>query len=61
MGKYMTVLLGLAAMAAGAWAMLATWPLFWRALQATVPVLVLVAGLMAVLVGVAEIRDSLKR
>ena len=59
MGKYMTVILGLAVMACGAWAMLATWPLCWRALLATLPAVLLLAGLMAVLVGLGEIRDSL--
>ena len=61
MGKYVTVVLGLAAVACGTWVILATWPLFWRAIQAMVPALVVLGGLVAVLVGLGEIRDSLGR
>ena len=59
MGKYVTLLLGLAAIALGVWAIQATWPLFWRAVQAVGPALIILVGLMAVLVGAGEIRDSL--
>ncbi len=61
MGKYLTVILGLAAMAFGAWGILATWPLLWRAIQAMVPALFLLGGGLAVMVGLGEIRDSLGR
>jgi len=58
MGKYVTVVVGLALMAFGAWGVFATWPLLWTAIKATVPVLLLLGGLLAVLVGFGEIRDS---
>lgn len=59
MGKYMSVILGAAAMAFGLWAICATWPLFWKAIKATVPALFVLGGLLAVIVGLGEIRDSL--
>ncbi len=61
MGKYLTVILGVSAMACGAWGILATWPLLWLAIQAMVPALFLLVGGLAVLVGLGEIRDSLGR
>ncbi|MBI4323266.1 MAG: hypothetical protein HY596_03210 [Candidatus Omnitrophica bacterium] len=61
MGKYLTVILGLAAMACGAWGIRATWPLLWRAIQAMVPALFFLGGGLAVLVGLGEIRDSFGR
>ena len=61
MGKYLTVILGVSVMACGAWGILATWPLLWRAIQAMVPALFLLGGGLAVLVGLGEIRDSFVR
>lgn len=61
MGKYLTVILGSAAMAFGAWGILATWPLLWRATQAMVPALFLLGGGLAVMVGLGEIRDSFSK
>jgi hypothetical protein len=58
MGKYVTVAVGLALMAFGAWGVFATWPLLWTAIKVIVPVLLLLGGLLAVLVGFGEIRDS---
>lgn len=59
MGKYLTVLVGLAAVVAGGWSLAATWPLAWKVLQVTVPILFVLGGLLAVLVGLGEIQDSL--
>ena len=59
MGKYLTLLLGLAAVAAGVWGIRTTWPLVWRAALVAGPVAILVIGLVAVLVALGEIRDSL--
>ena len=59
MGKYLTVILGLAAMVFGFWGILATWPLAWRAILAVVPMTFVLGGLLAVIVGFSEIRDSL--
>lgn len=61
MGKYLTLTAGLAAMGFGVWATWVTWPLFWIALTAMVPALFVVGGLLAVLVGLGEIGDSLAR
>ncbi len=59
MGKYLAVIVGLAAIAVGGWSMAATWPLVWKALQVLVPILLVLGGLLAVLVGLGEIQDSL--
>ena len=61
MSKYLTVILGLAAMAFGIWGIVTTWPLLWRAAQAMVPALFLLGGGLAVMVGLGEIQDSLGR
>ena len=61
MGKYLTVILGVSAMACGAWGILATWPLLWRVILSVVPLVFVLGGLLAVLVGLAEIRDSFIR
>ena len=61
MSKYLTVILGLAAMAFGIWGIVAAWPLLWRAVQAMVPALFLLGGGLTVMVGLGEIRDSLSK
>ena len=61
MSKYLTVILGLAAMVCGVWGVIVTWPLLWRAIQATVPALFALGGVLAVGIGISEIRDSLGR
>ncbi len=61
MGKYLTVLFGLAAIVFGMWGIAVTWPLLWTAIKATVPPFFVLGGLLAVLVGLGEIRDSLAR
>ena len=58
MGKYVTILVGLTAFTFGAWALAATWPLFWQAVQVTVPCLFVIGGLLAIGVGLGEIRDA---
>ena len=58
MGKYVTILVGLAAFTFGAWSIAATWPLLWQAVQVTVPCLFVIGGLLAIGVGLGEIRDT---
>ena len=58
MGKYVTILVGIGAFTFGVWALAATWPLFWQAIQVTVPCLFVVGGLLAIGVGLGEIRDA---
>ena len=57
MGKYLTVVLGVAAIVFGMWGIVTTWPLLWIAITAIVPPLFVLGGLLAVMVGVGEIRD----
>ena len=59
MGKYLTVLGGMAAIAAGTWGLMTRWPLLLKILGVLAPLLLLVVGVFAVLIGCAEIRDSL--
>ena len=58
MGKYMTILVGVGAFTFGVWALAATWPLFWQAIQVTVPCLCVIGGLLAIGVGLGEVRDA---
>ena len=58
MGKYVTMLVGLGAFTFGVWALAATWPLLWQAIQVTVPCLFVIGGLLAIGVGLGEIRDA---
>jgi hypothetical protein len=59
MGKYVTVLVGLLLIALGVWGVRAAWPNLWVVLTALVPVLAMAIGAVAVLIGAAEIWDSL--
>lgn len=59
MGKYLCVAGGLLAMTLGVWGMRAAWPLVWTAIKVLVPVLFVLGGFLAVMVGVGEIRDRL--
>ncbi len=58
MGKYLSVIVGSAVLAVGVWGIVVTWPLLWKAVQATVPAMCVLGGLLAIFVGVSEIRDS---
>jgi len=60
MGKYLSVILGVVAMAFGIWGIVMTWPLLWKAILATVPAMCVLGGLLAVIIGIGEIRDSLE-
>jgi len=58
MGKYLSVIVGLAAIVFGIWGIVVTWPLLLRAILATVPAMFVLGGLLAVIIGLSEIRDS---
>ena len=60
MGKYVCLLSGLAAIAFGIWGIASTWPWLWNWLKAVIPLLFVLGGALAVLIGAAEIRDSRK-
>ncbi len=59
MGKYLSVLGGIVAIALGILGLVRWWDLFIRALQATVPAILILGGLIALFAGASEIKDSL--
>jgi hypothetical protein len=59
MGKYATLLIGLALMAVGCWGIRAFWPSLKLVLQAALPVAALCIGFFAFMIGLAEIWDTL--
>ena len=61
MAKYTTVIVGWGLLVGGVWGMWVTWPLLWVAIQATVPIACVLGGLLAIIVGVEEIRDAFTR
>lgn len=61
MGKYLSVLLGIAAMALGLWGLRAAWPLLWTVCKVLVPLVLVLGGALAVLVGCVEISDTLSQ
>ena len=58
MGTYVTMLIGLAAVLAGACGIKATWPLVWNALQALLLIGLVIGGLLAICVSLGETRQS---
>ena len=59
MGKYVTVVCGMAALAAGFWSLAAVWPLLWKAVRVIAPLMLIIGGAFAMVIGLAEIRDSI--
>jgi len=60
MGKYISVIGGLAAILLGLIGLIRWWDLFVRALLATVPSILILGGLIALAAGVSEIKDAMK-
>lgn len=60
MGKYLSVILGLAAVLIGLVWLIKCWPLFVKALLATVPSILILGGLIALAAGISEIKDTMK-
>jgi multisubunit Na+/H+ antiporter MnhG subunit len=60
MGKYISVIGGLAAILFGLIGLIRWWDLFVRALLATVPSILILGGLIAFAAGVSEIKDAMK-
>lgn len=58
MGKYLCVVVGLVCILVGIWGLSAWWPLFLGLLKAAVPPVLVLGGLIAVVAGVTEIRDT---
>ena len=57
MGKYLSVLGGIVAILLGVTGLVCWWDWFIHALQATVPAILILGGLIALFAGVSEIKD----
>ena len=57
MGRPLCVAVGLLSVAAGAWGLLRWWPLFVLLLKAALPAVLVMGGLIAIIAGVADLRD----
>ena len=57
MGRPLCIAVGLLSLAAGAWGLLHWWPLFVLLLKAVLPAVFVMGGLIAVVAGIAELRD----
>ncbi len=57
MGTYVTIFLGVLAVMAGIYGILVTWPLVWHVLVAVFLVVLVIGGVLAVSVGLGELRD----
>ena len=58
MSASLTILAGLGLLAAGLWGVKVTWPLCLVVVKAIVPLLCILGGILALLVGAGELRDS---
>ena len=59
MGKYLSVLGGIVAITLGILGLVRWWDWFIHGLQATLPAILILGGLIAVFAGVSEIKDTL--
>lgn len=58
MGKYLSVLGGIVAVVVGIALLVRWWDVFIRALQATVPAVLILIGLIMLFAGISEIKDT---
>lgn len=58
MGKYLSVLGGIVAIILGILGLVSWWDVFIRALQATVPAILILVGVIALFAGISEIKDT---
>lgn len=58
MGKFLSIIGGLVFSVAGVILLLAWWPLFVKALMATVPAIFIIGGLVALVGGINELKES---
>lgn len=58
MGKLLSIVGGLVALIIGILLLIAWWPVFVRALQATVPAILIIGGLVAFIGGINELKES---
>lgn len=59
MGKYLSVLGGIVAITLGILGLVRWWDWFIHGLQATLPAILILGGLIAIFAGVSEIKDTL--
>ena len=58
MGKFLSIIGGIVFCAGGIILLLAWWPLFVKALMATVPAIFIIGGLIALVGGINELKES---
>lgn len=58
MGKYLSIIIGVAAFLAGFLGLIRWWGLMMVVLKGTIPAILICAGLIAVIAGISEIRDE---
>ena len=58
MGKYLSIIIGVASVLAGLLGLVRWWGLLMIILKGTIPAILICAGLIAVIAGISEIRDE---
>ncbi len=58
MGKFLSIVGGLVALVLGVVGLIAWWDLFVKALMATVPAILILGGLIALIGGINELKES---
>lgn len=59
MGKYVSVIGGIVAALLGLWGIFGWFEYFWKVVQGTVPAMLIFGGLIALFLGISEIKDEL--
>lgn len=57
----LSIILGIVALVAGGWGLWIWWPFFVKALQASVPALFVLGGLITICFGISSVRDEAAR
>jgi len=61
MGKFIAILGGIIAIILGLWGIVVWWGDFALVLKGTVPAFLILAGLIALIAGIGEVKDSIAR
>ncbi len=58
MGNFLTIIGGIVAIILGAAGLINWWDLFLKGLKATVPVILIFGGIIALMAGISEMKDA---